>query len=368
MPATPFEPVAARSALTNREELLYVRMGSLMGARYVDGRLDSPALLEPAASNERVAVSATGTLAYVPEPDFKRRSLVWISPDGRLTDAGFGQRGFGAVALSPDGRRAAIAIADDRDNALYTANAGSKALTPLARPAAWVPTWSPDGKWIAATVQPPASGSLTFARVATEPGRNWEVLVEGIVEDLVTQWTPDGRGLLFSRRDPTTGRRSVMLLALDSTPPRASTIVDSAGNHIVQTPSLSQDGRWLAYESNESGRLEVYLQGYPTPTARVQVSREGGSWPLWSNRGDVLYFRAGPALMSSTVTTHPELRAAAPRVIVNDPLLVPLIAGSKPFDIAPDGRILAIKEDGSIRSDHIVVVHNWLGAVQARPR
>jgi Tol biopolymer transport system component len=355
-------------ALTDHEELLYVRMGSLMGARYVDGRLQSPILLEPSSASERVAFSSTGTLAFVPEPDYKRRSLVWISPDGRMTDAGFGQRAFAAVALSPDGRRAAIRIVDDRDDALYTADPGGGPLTLLAAPGAWIPAWSPDGRWIAGTVrQSRSESSLTFSRVVTETGRSWEQLVDGFVEDnIVTQWTPDGRALLFSGRDPATGRRSVRQLALDRTPLEASTVVDSVGDHIVQSASLSPDGRWLAYESNESGRLEVYVQGYPTPTTRVQVSREGGSWPLWSKRGDALYFRAGPALLMSAMTTDPELRSAAPRVIVSDPLLAELIAGAKPYDIAPDGRILAIREDGSIRSDHVVVVQNWLSEAQAR--
>ncbi len=354
--------------LTDRGELLYVRMGSLMSARYGDGRLDAPTILEPAAASERVAFSPNGTLVFVPEPDYKRRSLVWISPDGRMTDAGFGERAFGAVALSPDGRRAAIRIVDDRDNVLYTADVGGGALTPLATPGPWIPAWSPDGKSIAGTVRlPRVDSSLTVSRIPTEAGRNWEVLVDGFTEDnIVTQWTPDGRGLLFSGRDPGTGRRSVMRLAIDVTPPETSTVVNSVGDHIAQSASVSPDGRWLAYESNESGRLEVYVQGYPTPTARIQASREGGSWPQWSKRGDALYFRAGSALLTSAVTINPELRIAAPRVIVNEPLLAELIAGAKPFDVGPDGRILAIKEDGSVRSDHVVVVQNWLSEVRTR--
>ena len=74
-----------------------------------------------------------------------------------------------------------------------------------------------------------------------------------------------------------------------------------------------------------------------------------------------MYFVAGTAIMSSTVDAQPALRFDVPRVVVNDPLLVLLQAGAsaKPFDVAPDGRILAIKEDDSVRSDHIVVVQNW---------
>jgi len=156
------------------------------------------------------------------------------------------------------------------------------------------------------------------------------------------------------------------MLAIDGTSAKASVIVDSAENYLVQLPSLSPDGRWLAYESNETGRAEVYVQSYPSPTARVQVSRDGGSRPMWAKRGDALYFVAGSAIMSSTLTTRPELRAGVPRAMVNDPLLVQGGAANKPIDVAPDGRILAIKEDDSIRSDHIVVVQNWLSLARAR--
>ena len=185
-------------------------------------------------------------------------------------------------------------------------------------------------------------------------------------QDDVSQWTPDGRGLLFSRRDSPNGRRSPMRLALDGGPAVVSNLVDGDRDHIVQSPALSPDGRWLAYESNESGRLEIYVQSHPSATPRVQVSRDGGSWPTWSRRGDALYFVAANVIQSSAITTQPELRSAPPRLVVSDPMLTRPIAGARAFDVAPDGRILAIREDGSVRSDHIVVVQNWL--TNARPR
>ncbi len=143
-------------------------------------------------------------------------------------------------------------------------------------------------------------------------------------------------------------------------------MVDSVDDRIVQFASVSPDGRWLAYESNEGGRAEVYVHSYPSPATRVQVSRSGGSRPIWTKRGSELYFVTGSAIMSSIFTSQPEPRFSAPRVIVEDGLIVQSGAQSKPFDVAPDGRILAIKEDDSIRSDHVVVVQNWLGDVKAR--
>ena len=348
--------------LTDRGELLFVRVGSVLGARYDGDRLASPERFESAAA-EQPSLSSTGTLAYVPAPNYLRRSLAWISPDGRIADAMFGQRGFDSVAVSRDGRRLAMAIYDDRSSALYVADQGGGVPTQIASPAGSPAAWSPDGKWIVGTVRQPAAERWTISRVAVDSGRNWEVLVDGVLGDTVSQWAPDGRGLLVSRRD-TTGRRTAGLLSLD-TPPKAVGLVER-GNFIVQTPALSPDGRWLAYESDESGRLEIYLQSYPAAAVRIQVSRDGGSWATWSRRGDAVYFIAGSAIMTSDVTTEPELRASTPRVVVNDPRLVRSISGARPFDVAPDGRVLVIREEDSVRSDQIVIVQNWLADVQAR--
>ena len=347
---------------TESRDLLLVRERSLVGARYERDRLASPELLDEGSAVDYPALSPSGTLAYVPAPDYRRRSVAWYSPDGQVSDTSFGQRAFAGLALSPDGRRVALNVFDDGDSqAMYVADGGGGPLTQVARPSGTTPSWSPDGRWIAETVRQSGAGGWALARVAMEPGRNWETLAAAMAEDIVSQWTPDGLGLLFSRRDSPTGRRFPMRLALDRSPPAASDLVDGGGNHIVQSPALSPDGRWLAYESNESGRLEVYVQSYPSATARIQVSRDGGAWPTWSKRGDALYFANGDAILSSRITTQPELGSAPPRTIVTDPLLVRPIAGARSFDVAPDGRILAIREDGRVRSDHIVVVQNWLG-------
>ncbi len=360
----------AAFALTDRGELRFLRMRSLMGAPYTDGRLGSSELLDPSAAvagPSMIAMSSNGTLAYVPSPDIRRRSLVWVSPDGRVSDAGFGERPFASVSLSPDGRRAVIGIGATDDSALYLADAGGGTLTMLTPDASWSTAWSPDGKWIAGLVRMPGTSNDAIARIAVGPGRTWEALHPSAGDAaIVSEWTPDGQGLLLSLRDAATGRRTVGRLALDSTPPKVTVIADSGKDRIAQLPSLSPDGRWLAYESNELGRSEVYVQSYPSPTTRVQVSRDGGGRPMWTSSGDTLYFLAGSALMSSSITTRPELRAGVPRLVLDDPLVGQAGAGSKPFAVAPDGRILAVKEDSSVRSDHVVVVQNWLAEVRAR--
>ena len=81
--------------------------------------------------------------------------------------------------------------------------------------------------------------------------------------------------------------------------------------------------------------------------------------------GDAIYFVAGSAIMSSSITTAPELRAGVPRVILDDPLVGRFGAGNMPLAVAPDGRILAIREDDSVKPDHVVVLQNWRASTNA---
>jgi serine/threonine-protein kinase len=359
----------AAFAMTNGGELLFVRERALMGVPYLNGRLGSSELRDPSVAVQAslsIAMSPNRTLAYVPSPDFSRRSLVWISPQGHVSDAGFGRRGFGSVLLSPDGARVVLGVGGFDDSALYLADIDGGTQTLLTQHVSWSPAWSHDGRWLAGLVRRPEDGSRAIARMAVEPGRVWENLHPSTGDDaIVGEWTPDGKSLLLSLRDRVSGRRTVGRLDLDSTPPRVEVVVDSGKDRIAQLPSISPDGRWLAYESNELGRSEVYVQSYPSATARVQVSRDGGGRPMWTRGGDALYFVAGSAIMRSRISTNPALRAEIPDVILNDPLVGQFGAGNKPFAVAPDGRILAIREDDSVRPDHIVVLQNWRAATSS---
>ena len=81
------------------------------------------------------------------------------------------------------------------------------------------------------------------------------------------------------------------------------------------SPKFSPDGTWVAYCSNESGRAEVYATPYPGPGARIQVSNDGGSDPVWRRKGGELYYRRGDKMMVVSVTTQPKLNLSKPRVL-----------------------------------------------------
>jgi Tol biopolymer transport system component len=356
-------------ALIDNGGLLFVREHSLMIATLGATRdaIAQASEIVPGVSNTvggyGAVLSFTGTLAYVPAPDEKRRSLIWISPDGKETATRFGPRSFRKAALSADGRRVAVVAFDGSDNSLYLGDVSDGTLTRMAAvSSAGGLAWSADGKWIAGSIS--TAGQDALARISAVGGRSWEPLLMDEARNAAQQWTPDGRGLVFTRREGVTGRETICLLSLTSSPPKWSVIVDG-GEARVRSASLSPDGRWLTYESDESGRPEIYIQGFPTPAGRVQVSRNGGTKPRWAKSSNHVYFISGTTLMMSSVTTRPALHAEAPHPIVDEPLLLQEPASSR-YDVAPDGRILAIKEDDSVRSDHIVVVQNWLSEARSR--
>ncbi len=78
---------------------------------------------------------------------------------------------------------------------------------------------------------------------------------------------------------------------------------------------FSPDGHWVAYTSNESGRLEVYVQPFPGPGGKWMISTEGGTYPLWARNGREIFFRSDDKMMSASVETQPSFKAGTPRML-----------------------------------------------------
>ena len=121
-------------------------------------------------------------------------------------------------------------------------------------------------------------------------------------------------------------------------------------------PRVSPDGRWLAFVSDKSGRNEIYVQPFPNPGARIQVTTEGGTEPLWSRSGKALVYRTLDAVVSVPVSTSPNFRMGERRTIVTGDYLTETT--HQDYDISPDGtRLLMLKATEA--SHGAVIVHNW---------
>jgi len=185
-------------------------------------------------------------------------------------------------------------------------------------------------------------------------------------------WSQDGRLLAFIEVNPTTGYDIWVLRMGDPSP--GSGQVPSAGSGQVRkaqpflrtpfnesVPRFSPDGRWLAYISDESGRYEIYVQPYPGPGGKWQISTEGGTEPVWNPNGRELFYRSGNKMMAVEITTQPSFSAGRPRMLFEGQY-VPTPVTFPNYDVSPDGqRFLMIKpsEQAQAAPTQINVVLNW---------
>jgi Tol biopolymer transport system component len=126
-------------------------------------------------------------------------------------------------------------------------------------------------------------------------------------------------------------------------------------------PRFSPDGHWLAYVSDESGRYEVYVQPYPGPGGKWQISTDGGMEPVWNRNGRELFYRSGDKMMAVDIATQPSFTAGKPHMLFEGQY-VPTAVLFPNYDVSPDGqRFLMLKptEQAEAAPTQIVVVQNW---------
>jgi serine/threonine-protein kinase len=356
--------------------LVFTRPGSLFAVPFDVKRLETsgPAvpLLDDLVTNYGLSRSAyyafsrEGTLVYVPTRQLQR-TLAWVDRKGAAERVPFPPGGYQEVALSPDGGRLA-AITSDRGEKMALL-IGDLARGTLSRSTAEGVfrrlAWGPDGKRVAFGFSPGGKGSFGVFWQSADGGTPPERLTsEAPLQQMApTSFSPDGSLLLvqvYSLADtgPVSTSHDIFVLSLAG---------ERTLRPFLQTKfyegqaRFSPDGRWVAYVSNESGRVEVFARPFPGPGAKWQISTEGGSRPRWSRNGRELFYRQDDKLMAVEVETKPTFRAGKPRMLFEGPYL-----GS--YDVAPDGsRFLMIKEDPAESGPtHVNVVLNWFEEVKRR--
>ncbi|MEO7520416.1 MAG: hypothetical protein ABIW79_01240, partial [Gemmatimonas sp.] len=176
------------------------------------------------------------------------------------------------------------------------------------------------------------------------------VLVQGV--------TPNAGTLIFHRQIDNVWSIWTATMSGDRTP--RPVLKEPFDNYM---PTLSPDSRWLAYVSMSSGVHEIYVRPYPGPGAAVQVSRNGGTEPVWSRDGTRLFYRNGDQMLATTITTAPTLAVAAP-----DSLFRHRYEGEMPhanFAVTDDGAFIMIGAAVGGEPDMVIVV-NWLAELRSR--
>ncbi len=238
-------------------------------------------------------------------------------------------------AVSPDGRRIAYSFgaASEADVWVLDVARGTRTrLTFNEGGADWRPVWSPDGKSIAYSSAQARRGPGSRLTVKPVDGSGEEKALSTKANLQVPgQFTPDGSTLLFSQN--VAGNWGVW---------KTSAVENTEHELVVDTPMLemgphlSPDGRWLAYQSAESGRQEVYVRPFPNSGGKWQISTQGGAEPKWSRRGMEIFYRWSDSLYSvSIVAGESSIEASRPRARILIPSGTGNVTGS--YDLTPDG-------------------------------
>jgi Tol biopolymer transport system component len=315
------------------------------------------------------STSATGSLLYVSGgATLVQRKLVWVNRNGKEEVLAAPPQAYGYPRLSPDGRRVAV----ETENQIWIYDLARDTLTRFTFDGAsnQSPAWTPDGKRIAfdSTKEGPTS---IWWQLADGSG-GLEHLGTSQYSQIPRSWSPDGQLLAYHENNPTT-KKDIWVLRMGD-PSTGSGQVRKA-EPFLRTPFseggpvFSPDGHWLAYISDESGRQEIYVQPYPGPGGKWQISTEGGNEPAWSRNGRELFYRSGSKMMAVEVTMQPTFSAGKPKALFEGQYfaVTPGQAGTA-YDVSPDGqRFLMVKEtDRAASNAQINVVLNWSEELKRR--
>lgn len=262
-------------------------------------------------------------------------------------------RPYNQFSLSPDGRYVAFGLPDGARNDIWTYDLIRNSFSRITfQGNNRFPIWTPDGTALTYTALKGASN--VFQTLANGSGMK-DQLTASSYSSYPNSWSPDGKQLVFAQTDPSRAN-DIWVMPIEGFN-QARTFLQTAANE--EQARVSPDGHWLAYLSNESGRDEVYVQAFPDPGGKWQISTEGGGEPLWSPNGKELFYRSGDKMVVE-VSTQPSFRANTPRVLFEGQFAGP----SRPLGfsaISPDGQHFLMQQvvEAPQPATQINFVQNW---------
>ena len=317
-----------------------------------------------------LAVSDAGTLVYGTGAGEGKYEFVWVTRDGKAQAVDPSWQGvFWTPSLSPDGKQLAVAMPDccgNTDIWVKQLDRGPIIKVSLEPSDDRYPTWVQDGRSVMFTSNAAPGSVDLWIRRADGSGQAVRQF-HGTHSMPNAHWSPDGKWLIFMTPNGANGSTDILGIRPG---------IDTAAVPLVSTrfmeaaPTLSPDGRFLAYTSNETGDYEIYVVPFPnTGAAKWAVSSRGGTEPAWSHSGRELFYRDGSLnLVAVDVKTTPTFSLGQSTVLFP-------VGGYRSRTLDPeyavspdDRRFLMIRRFVPNAPDKLIVVENWFEELKTKSR
>ncbi len=349
--------------------LLFLRGETLMAQGFDAGSLKLKGEAFPVA--EHVAspllyrlgifgVSQTGLLVYeIGRGQSRGGQLTWFDESGKELET-LGQPGANDPWISPDGKHVAYSTVDEAgrgtDIWLKDLARGVQTRFSFGSRVTRYPVWSPDGTRVAYTGLRESEFDI-FAKDASGAGKE-EILVESEASKFLSDWSRDGRYILFSSLAPRgKPKYGIWVMPLfGDRKPYAYLQTDFNNSAAVFSP----DGRWLAYQSDESGSYQIYLSPFPAGGGKWGVSQGGGVQPMWKHDGSAIYYLTldGKLMEASIQEKGSAVEIGTPQELFQQPL-TDSGPNARGYAVSPDGKRFLMSKAEQVSSPPLVLVTDW---------
>lgn len=329
-------------------------------------------LENPRIGAGQYAASKNGMLVYIPGGvTYGEHEMVFVDKTGNTKPLTATKRPYEDFTVSPDGKYLAITIEGAITNTWIHDIARDTETRFNFGIENRDPSWTPDGKRIAYSGH--KDGKYAIFWKPLDGSAPEEPLLQKDFPVFAWFFSPDGNTLLYADT-LFGGANNVGALPLQD---RQHDRTIFPPNYNVEWAVLSPDGKWIAYDSDESGRPEVYLAPYPALAPRERISTDGGLHPLWAPDERELYYRMGTTaeemeqrflgqksrVMAVSIETKPTLKVGQPRMLFEGPYF----ESGHDIAITPDGKgFILIRENDATGPREIEVVVNWLSELKQR--
>jgi Tol biopolymer transport system component len=357
--------------------LVYIREGTVFAAPFDPVRLElrgaALPLLEDVASSSglgigRFAFSATGTFVYSAGTGTGQGwAVVWLNNRGTTEPLLAKPGAYDTPRLSPDGQRLALQVTTGRSRDLYVYDLPRDTLSRLTFTGGASPVWAPDGKHLVFSTR----NSLWWIR--TDGSGEPQLLLEGKTPLNAYSFSPDSRHLAYfvTSADTQNDIWTVSVDMADSEHPKLGPPEVFLKTMFTELePAFSPDGRWIAYRSNESGTVELYVRPFHG-AAKWQISSGGVMHPRWSPAGRQLFYETldGHIMVADYSVQGDAFVASRPRLWTETRILAP--SGAYNLDVAPDGqRFVVFPEPDVTAADkgpvHVTFLINFFDELRRR--